>query len=357
MKSAVVVVVAVLGIAAGRVAHADDPIGVDNEDPMAEPVKPKAPPVVKPVAPAPAPAPTPTPTPSPASQPAGPPPPPRAPTPPLPPTSPLASPGMVTMDRFDGQSKLGAEFAYPLLHGMGKSSIYRLELHGEYVTLDGLGIYAQIPFAILHVDGSPNVDPVTAAGLGNLEVGALYAIRDTGIKDLGLVAHIGVMAPTANKRADPVTATGPEGDTANRLGAATRWTDLVAAVPRGFVLRAALSGLYRSGHLFGRVDLGVDVEVDEDNGMAFGKGTADPFIRFNFGGGYDGGSWSIAAESVNLISTNTTAGIPNAFNTLAISGRLKHGATDPYVALTFPLDEETGNTIDAAFTLGVDVRM
>ena len=66
----------------------------------------------------------------------------------------------------------------------------------------------------------------------------LNAIRDTGLKELGLVAHLGVMAPTANKH--DAMATGLQGDTANLLGASTRWTDLFAAAPRGFIVRAAL---------------------------------------------------------------------------------------------------------------------
>ena len=257
---------------------------------------------------------------------------------------------MVTLDRQDGASKLGAELAYPLLH-TGKSAIYRLELHGQYVGPGGLGVYGQVPFAILRVDGSAGVAAETSSGVGNLELGGIYAIRDVGSKEGALVAHFGIMLPTANGL--PVSG----GTVANFGGAATRWTDLSAAAPRGLLLRGGISGLYRSGHLFGRVDLGVDVMIDDDNGQAFATGTVDPLIHFNFAGGYDGGGWAAMAEFVNLISTNSRMGQPNAFNTLAISGRLMRGVYEPYLALTFPLDEDAGAVIDAAFTIGLDHRM
>jgi hypothetical protein len=178
----------------------------------------------------------------------------------------------------------------------------------------------------------------SGTGIGDIEVGGIFLPRMTN-PDFQLVVHGGVTLPTGSDD--------PDDFTANALGLGARPTDLVQIIPSGLTLRLGVSPIFRSGQLFGRIDGGLDLNLDNE-----GDNNADPIIRLNVGGGYDLGAGAIVGELINVISTDGDASDQMA-NAFAIGFRGAAGNLRPYGGLTVPLDSDDFAS-DFAITAGLE---
>lgn len=158
---------------------------------------------------------------------------------------PLRAPGFVTLDRGDGTSREGAELSYLVLDGDADGTAIRFDVHGQFVDAGtGFGGYAYLPMSFVFVSGSDDSN----FELAGAEVGGLLAKRLS--PEMGIVARLGVVLPTAN---DDFTAV-----IQNAVTSYARATDIANAIPET-TIRLSGSPLFRSGQLFGRIDVGVDL--------------------------------------------------------------------------------------------------
>lgn len=265
----------------------------------------------------------------------------------LAPLTAAAAPGFVSTDRYDDQSRAGAEMTYLVPGDFADEdddlSLLRFDVHGHYVDPGShVGGYLTLPLGYV----SGNGDSVTA--LGNLEVGGLYVIQ-TGRPDLAVVARAGITLPTGPSIEE-------EGfdSVAGALASTLRPSDLFVALPKSSTLRLAISPTFRSGKLFARADAGVDINLyvaDADN-------TIDPGLRFNLGVGADLGQVAITAELATLTATNNSGdegedSRTTAVGSLGVRGAL--GRVQPYAGLHVGLTDVASDIATVGFTAGVDV--
>jgi len=251
------------------------------------------------------------------------------------------SPGFVMIDRFDAASRVGADITYLFLDGGNDgTTILRFNLAGRYVDpKKHLGGYVQVPF----VHGSGNGASNNA--LGDLEVGFL-AMPNLG-SNLGMVLRAGITAPTADNA--------PGDAVFNVVTSVVRLSDLYQALPRGITARLGVSPVYRSGNVFARVDVGLDLNLYEKIDGA-DSDTADALIRIDAAVGVDLGSLALGLELANAYLNNSNLdGIGNKMiNVAAVSARARLAAVHPYGGLIIPLDDDSTQIINAAVTVGVE---
>jgi hypothetical protein len=259
------------------------------------------------------------------------------------------SPTFATMDRQDGESKIGASLGWTFFDndGPGDISALRVDIYGHYVGMSGLGGYGIIPLSFLFVD---NVEPFgdeDESAIGNVEGGVLYVIP-SGMTDF--VLRGGITLPTADDDG--------AGITTNFLGMWPRLTDAAHYYPETFWLRLSASPIFRSGQFIVRLDGGVDFAVSTDN-----YDEPDPILRLNVGAGVDTGSFAILGELVTIgnlgdnDSAIDTAPDEDFLHTLAISARFRAGAIEPGVALGFPLDDSVREFMDFFVIAGLQGRI
>jgi hypothetical protein len=122
----------------------------------------------------------------------------------------------------------------------------RFEPHAQYIDpASGLGGYAQLPAGWAWGDC---MFCASESAVGDLDLGALYA-RDVK-QGLAIVAHAGIALPTSSFDQFVLPSV-----TASRI------EDLALEIPHGTTLRFGASPILRMGRVFGRVDLGLDVNV------------------------------------------------------------------------------------------------
>jgi hypothetical protein len=250
-------------------------------------------------------------------------------------------PDMATLDRGDGISRIGLDFAAGFVDDQfgGIDAALRFEPFAQYVSRGGFGLYGALPIARLVTDG----DDETA--LGNLELGALYVIES---RALSYVFRAGIALPTAD---DDL-----EGVTANFFASWTRLTDLALAVPDATYARFAFSPLYHADRLFIRIDLGFDVAVQDDDDLP-GQEPGNLF-RLNLGGGIDLGTVALMAELVNIASTESfdDEDDDDFVHTLAFSARFMGESLQPYFTLGLPVDSFGREVLDFFLGAGLQVR-
>lgn len=247
------------------------------------------------------------------------------------------SPTPATMDRQDGESKIGASLGWTFFDDetIGDISALHVDIYGHYVGASGLGGYGIIPLSFVFVD---NVEPFqddSESAIGNVEGGVLYVVP-SGPHDF--VLHGGITLPTADDDLD--------GFIANALATlGPRLTDIALAYPQTFWLRFGVSPILRSGQLVFRLDGGLDFALSTDNGDE-----PDPLLRLNAGGGIDTGSFALLGELVTIGTLGdedaTIEDNEDFFHTLAISARFRAGSIEPGIALGFPLDESVRDYMD-----------
>jgi hypothetical protein len=258
---------------------------------------------------------------------------------------PTQLPGFVTIDSFDASSRAGLEVSYvaPNLGSSGVSAtVLRSSAHARLVDkASGLGGYARVPWTYEHASLGDRSDTVT--DFGDLEVGAIYVPRLPS-PHVGLVLHAGITAPTGEKL--------PEAN----LGTAASVTALPEfynSLPRGTTAKLGVSPTLRSGRVFGRVDLGLDWNLDAAD-VAIGKG-----IHYNAGLGILAGKVAVMVESQNLSILDTTSSSHDrvTLSSFAVSARVDAGAVTPYAAVVIPMEDDSSDVVDFAITFGVDFRL
>jgi hypothetical protein len=243
-------------------------------------------------------------------------------------------PGWLLIERLDGNSAAGGDVTYMLLDGDGDTPVMRVDLHGRYVhPRRRLGGYIDVPVAV--ETGSGN----DTAGIGDIELGGLFLPRFTS-PEFGMTVHVGLTLPTGNTDKSGVL---------NLLAAYARPEDLILSLPHGTSLRIGASPTFRSGNVFAKVAVGVDVNIDQT-----GDQDADSVFRLGFGFGVDIGSFAVTAEISNLFPTNDAA------DTLAVGAlgiRVPLGMYHPYAAVIIPLEDDTQAVYEVAVTAGLEVAL
>lgn len=151
------------------------------------------------------------------------------------------------VDRVDGTTSADAELGLTVVSGDSSVFGLRADLFYQQFDASGLGFFASLPATAAFATGD-NSD--SAAGLGNLDLGAAYAKR---AKQVGFVLHGGLNAPTATK--------GDDGAASNVINSFNRISDFVLIAPRQVYLRLSASGILSTGNVFVRGDLGFDIPV------------------------------------------------------------------------------------------------
>jgi hypothetical protein len=244
--------------------------------------------------------------------------------------SPAAVPGMATMDRFDGQTKLATSLSYVGLDSDGfieDATALHFDLYGQYMAAQGFGGYGAVNINYI----SANDDSET--GIGNLEVGGLYLIPG---------------ATPIILRGGLVLATADEDDfLPNIVGLYARFNDLPQNFASTTWLRLSGHPIIRSGNLFFKADVGLDIPIDDDDTGI------ETLVRANVGGGIETGGVAIMGELVNVYSTEDSD--DQLVNTIAVTARfMQGGQLQPAVSFVLPLDDEYNDAVDWILILGLE---
>lgn len=248
---------------------------------------------------------------------------------------PSAAPGFSLIERFDRISRAGGDFTYYFLGGNSSdASIVRLDVHAHYVKADtGWGGYLQLPVVIVTGDSSE-------AGIGNVELGGIYLpkLSTSGVE---LVLHAGLTLPTADDGVDALAVL-----VAGRL----RPTDLYATLPRSSTLRLGVSPLFRTGKVFARLDLGMDLNLyaTADNEHA-------PAFHLNLGGGAIIGAGVAIMAELSMLTISGDNG--DSFAVAAVSVRGDMPGVQPYAALLLPLEDDVSDFIDLGLMAGLEAKL
>lgn len=257
------------------------------------------------------------------------------------PADPARAPGFVQIDRYDATSVAGGDVSYISLDGTDEDvTLLRFQLGGRYVDPQSkFGGYVNLPITY----ASGNGDSLTA--LGNVELGGIF-LPKFGDASTALVLHAGLTLPTADDDEDALV---------NLFATTARPQDLFLAIPKGTSLRLGASPMFRSGNVFGRVDVGIDLNLDTGGG----GDEADPLVHVNAGIGIDLGGAAVMGELSNVYLTdNGDADFTDRLiNVFALSARFTGRNAMPYVSLLIPLDDNATSTIDLAVTAGLEARL
>ena len=264
----------------------------------------------------------------------------------------LPPPPCGLLERADGVSRAGVDLGYSFVDTPPEVDLtaVRVDLHGQWLHPDlGLGGYAILPLSYGRVDpevGATNAEWV----LGDVELGAVARRRLTPV--LEAAGHLGVSLPTAPE--GTFTATEISGF-ANEFAIWARPNDLALAYQEASFLRAGVSPILRSGQLFARGDLGVDVPLH--------SGVDEDLVTIGHLGGAVGALVAGSAfmvEVMNLIAVEdpegddedrvvTFLGLSAAFT---VADRWQ-----PTASLVLPLDDEINDAIDMALVVGVQALL
>lgn len=255
-------------------------------------------------------------------------------------------PGLALLDRQDGVSSAGASLTWAPISDaafIGDGSVFRLDLSGEYaIGGSGFSAYGVLPLASLQGD------MVDATGVGNLEGGALYALRG-GPSDL--LFRVGLTLPTASSGDD-------EGAFANFLAAYARPTDFALAWPRTMWVRASASPVVRAGLAILRADAGLDLAVAALDDQL---DSPDPLLRVNLAGGVDSGRFAALAElsAITGLGSDDDGGIyeQDIAYAGALSGHLRGAALEPSLAVGLPLNSDVRDLVSLFVVAGVQGRL
>lgn len=248
----------------------------------------------------------------------------------------VSIPGFATLDRVDGASHVDISSAFTLFDGDDPDFNNRLDFHAQYVAPSGFGGYAALPFSIL-------VDEDTETAVGNLELGAVYAV---GAAPVTLVLRGGLALATADDD--------PAGAITNLVTIFGRFTDLVSVFPDTTWLRLGASPLFRQGKAFFRADVGIDVPIDTPENVDI-----DPFLRVNLGGGFETGAVAVTAELVTLgFLGDVDDDVDRFLHMAAFSLRARtQSGLQPFVAASFPIDIEDNFIINVSLVVIAGLRI
>ena len=246
----------------------------------------------------------------------------------------------LTMDHHTPVSTLDVDFAYVAYDEPMNVDVTAmgLAISGQYVTLGGFGGYLSIPLSYL--DGAiPGLVDDSELALGNLELGGLWSKFFDRNPNAAIVVHGGIALPTA----------GEEGIAALQyLASSPRYGDLVQRTPDSTWLRLGVSPMGRSGILFWRADVGLDLALEENDS------SLSPVFRINVGGGLDLGSAHLLVELVTNVVDDDRA--DEVASTLALGARFLSGNVRPGFALLLPVDFN-GPILDPEFAISASLAV
>ena len=242
--------------------------------------------------------------------------------------------GFSTLDRPGDHSMVGLDLGLGFIDPapFDDDQSLRIDLHGQYLIDEGVGLYGMVPFSKLFVD-APLFD--NSMALGNLEGGAFYVVP---AGDLDLVLRGGLALPTAD--------TNGSGILTNAVAHSVRITDVALAVPDTTWLRLAASPTVSSGDAFFRADVGLDVPLRTDV-------SADPLIRVNVGGGFDLDRLSLLAELAMLFETDGGDDLISS----AITARFHGRQFEPGMSIIVPINDTLRDVIDMGLVFSMQVRL
>jgi hypothetical protein len=242
----------------------------------------------------------------------------------------------LTMDRHTPESKLDVDFAFVKYDEPDNVDLTVLgfSIGGQYVTPTGLGGYLSLPLSFISYDDSLLIDDSELA-LGNVELGGLYSQYFS--PHAAIVLHAGVALPTASD--DGVASFQP-------LASSPRYGDYVQRVTNSSWLRLGVSPMGRSGRLFWRADVGIDLALEEEDAIEY-----SPIFRINIGGGLDLGSAHLLVELVtNIVDDDNNRLEDEIGSTLALGARFLSGNVRPGIGVILPVEFE-GLLIDPDFAI------
>jgi len=249
----------------------------------------------------------------------------------------------LTMDHHTPVSTLDLDFAYVAYDEAPgtDNTVMGLAIGGQYVSPLGLGGYLTIPLSFLSVEDQFGITDDSELALGNIEIGGLWSKYFD--PHAAIVLHGGIALPTA----------GNEGLAAfQALASSPRYGDLVQRVPESTWFRLGLSPMGRSGLLFWRADIGLDLALDED------ASDLSPVFRINVGGGVDLGSAHLLAEFVTNVVDDDRNNDDDVTSTLALGARFISGNVRPGIGVILPVNFD--NFLldpDFAITASLAVRL
>jgi hypothetical protein len=238
------------------------------------------------------------------------------------------APGFALLDRTDDQTKIATSLGFSSVDAPGASG-QRFDLHGQYMHPQlGWGGYGVLTW------GRISSDFGSESGLGNLEVGGLYAIPG----DVPVILRGGIALETASDD-DAFIAL---------ITGVHRITDAGAHMPDTTSLRLSVSPMLRQGQGYFRADAGLDLPLGHD--------FVDMFLRFNVAGGIDLGGVALQGELVNIIEISD--GDNDTVHVLGLGVRyLDHPVVQPSLTLAIPLDSDVRDLIDFVLVIGVDFKI
>jgi len=249
-----------------------------------------------------------------------------------------------TMDRLTPKSTFGIEIGYEVWDGDGLvETVVGLNLGGHYVSDSGAGGYLVVP--ISHVEFE---DPLmifeddSDTVLGNVEVGGMYA-RPMG-RNSDMLFRLGVALPTA----DDDSGIG----LSQALASVPRYGDLVLRIPNSTWLRVGFSPMGRAGIFYWRADIGLDLMIDDDDGLAV---DISPVVRLNGGGGVDLGTVDLGVEFVTNVTSPEDDNADEVASTLGLGARFSAGKAQPGVAVILPVGFDDGGLEDLDFVIAASV--
>lgn len=230
----------------------------------------------------------------------------------------------LTMDHFTPVSTLHVDLSYVKYDEPDNidTTVLGITIGGQYVTPSGVGGYLSIPLSYLayQVDlPAPLGGDDSDFALGNVEVGGIYSKRLD--RRASIVLHGGIALPTAS---DNDLAVG------QILASSPRYGSLVQRIPDSTWIRFGVSPMGRTGKLFWRADLGLDLALDEDN-----TPTYSPVFRVSVGGGVDLGQAHVLAELVNVVTDDGSD--DETTSTFSLGVRFISGKLRPGLALILPI--------------------
>jgi len=246
------------------------------------------------------------------------------------------APDMATLDRGDGISRLGLDLGFSSLEAPPYDSALRFELHGQYVTRSGLGIYGALPLSrSFGGEGEPQPpEAYDRTSFGNLDLGLLYVIHGG---TLSWVFRGGVIAPTYTGGRDPALT--------RYYAAAPRLTDLAMASTDWHV-RLSISPLIHIDRLFLRADIGFDIDIGNEDYH---------YLRLNAGGGVDLGVVALSLELVNSATFGDVVRDEDFFHALAFTVRFMGESLQPFLSFGMPIDEYRRDAVRFFVAGGVQV--
>jgi hypothetical protein len=248
----------------------------------------------------------------------------------------------LTMDRHTPVSKLDFDFAYVVYEepqGVDLTVI-GFALSGQYVSPTGLGGYLSIPLSYIDLESPFDLllPDDSELALGNVELGGLWSKYVTA--HAAVVLRAGVALPTA---ADEDAAA------FQLLASSPRYGDFVQRATNSTWLRLGVSPMGRVGDkLFWRVDVGMDLALDEDEATTY-----SPVFHLGFGGGIDLGSAHLQVELVTTMVDDDDAdnNDDETASTFAFGARFLSGNLRPGIALLLPLGFNENALFDPEFSI------